>query len=93
MTTHAIAMINVTNPEALAAYREKAGAALAKHGGAVVQGSKDLVTIEGGAPLPSMIAVLSFPDQSSALAWKNDPDLVDVHVLRNNIGTSNIVLM
>ena len=93
MTTHAIAMITVTNPEAMGAYREKAGAALAKHGGTVLQASKELIPLEGKSALPSLIAVLSFPDQTSALAWSNDPKLIDVHALRNDAGTSNIILM
>lgn len=93
MTTYAIARLTVTNPDSLAAYRDKAGAALAKHGGAVVQASSDLVALEGDPTLPTAIALISFPDQAAALAWKNDPALADVHALRLNSGQTEIICM
>ncbi|MEL6572631.1 MAG: DUF1330 domain-containing protein [Pseudomonadota bacterium] len=93
MTTYAIAHLTVTNPESLAAYRDKAGAALAKHGGAVVQASSDFKVLEGAPDLPTAIAVLSFPDQASAFAWKNDESLQDVHALRMNSGKTEIVCL
>lgn len=93
MTTHAIVTLTVKSPEKIAAYREKAADALAKHGGQVVQASKDLVLIEGETQLPNMAAVLSFPDQEKALAWRNDPALQDIHALRQGSGESTIILL
>jgi len=93
MTTHAIVALTITSPESLAAYREKAGEALAKHGGTVVQASKDLFTLEGENELPHMMAVLAFPDQAAAKAWIDDPSLADIHSLRRGSGQSNIVLL
>jgi len=93
MTTHAIAQITVTDPTSLAAYREKAGDALNKHGGAIVQASGDLAVIEGEATLPTIIAILSFPDKNAAQAWINDPALAEVHALRRGSGTSQITLL
>ena len=93
MTTHAIVTLNITSPDKIAAYREKAADALAKHGGQVVQASKDLVLIEGASQLPHMAAVLAFPDQNAALAWKNDPELQDIHALRQGSGESTIILL
>ncbi len=93
MTTHAVATLTVTNPESLAAYREKAGAALAKHGGAILQASGDLAIIEGEGTLPTAIALLSFPSKDAAQAWMNDPALSDVHALRRGSGTTTITLL
>lgn len=93
MTTYAIVQLTITNPDNIAAYREKAADALAKHGGAVVQASPNLAVLEGTPEVPTMMAVLSFPDQAAAKAWKEDPDLQDVHALRMNSGKSEIICL
>lgn len=93
MTTHAIATMKITAPETLAAYREKAAAALARHGGSVLQASASLDLIEGGPDLPDMAALLAFPDRDAALAWINDPELASVHALRRGGGHSSIILL
>ena len=93
MTAHAYVTLNVTNPEKLAAYREKAADALAKHGGTVLQASPEPMLLEGDSPLPQMAVILGFPDRDSAIAWRNDPDLADVHALRMDSGETTIVLL
>ncbi len=93
MTTHAIVALQITEPESLAAYRDKAADALAKHGGAVLQASRELELIEGDADLPDICAILAFPDRDAALAWINDPALQDVHALRRGSGRTVITLL
>ena len=93
MTTHAIATMKITAPETLAAYREKAAQALARHGGSVLQASAKLDLIEGDAGLPDAAALLAFPDRDAALAWINDPELASVHALRRGGGQSSIILL
>lgn len=90
---YAYAKLTVTNPDALAEYREKAGTALAKHGGKVEQGSGATIAIDGTPDTPDVAAILSFPDKDSALGWINDPALADVHALRRSAGGSDIVLL
>ncbi|SFM60478.1 DUF1330 domain-containing protein [Shimia aestuarii] len=90
---YAYAKLTVTNPEALAAYREQAGPALARHGGKVEQGSAEALVLDGAPDLPDVAAILSFPDRASAEGWINDPDLADVHALRRSAGASDIVLL
>ncbi len=92
MTTHAVAMIRVTNPDSLGQYREKAAAALARHGGEVVQASPDPQVLEGQPILPDVMALLRFPDRAAAEAWAGDPDLADIHALRHGAGSSDILL-
>lgn len=90
---YAYAKLTVTNPDALAQYRDKAGPALAKHGGAVVQAGGSAIVLDGTPDLPDVAAILSFPDNNSALAWINDPELTEVHNLRRGAGGSDIVLL
>ena len=93
MTTHAVVALRVTNPESLAHYREQAGAALAKHGGEVVQASPEPAVLEGTPIVPDALAIVRFPDRAAAEAWLNDPDLQAVHALRRGVGSSDIILM
>ena len=93
MTTHAIVKMKISTPEKLAAYREKAADALAKHGGSVLQASRELSVIEGSAELPDIVAILAFPDQAAAQCWINDPSLQEVHALRQGCGETSIILL
>ena len=90
---YAFASISVMNADALTAYRDKAGEALARHGGKVEQASGQSTPLEGAPDLPDVAAILSFPDRAAALSWINDPELAEVHALRNSIGGSDIVLL
>lgn len=90
---YAYVALTITNPDSLAAYREKAGAALAKYDGTVVSASKETTVLEGTPTLPDMAAILSFPDRDSALGWINDPELADVHALRRGAGRSDTILL
>ncbi|PTX54266.1 uncharacterized protein (DUF1330 family) [Litoreibacter ponti] len=90
---YAYAALTVTNPEALAAYRDVAGAALAKHGGKVETATPDFTVLDGAPDAPNVAALLSFPDKDSALAWAHDAELEDVHALRRSAGASDILLL
>jgi uncharacterized protein (DUF1330 family) len=90
---YAYAKLTVTNPEALAQYREVAGPALAKHGGKAESAAKTFTVLDGSPDTPDLAALLSFPDKAAAIAWANDPDLEDVHALRRSVGGSNILLL
>jgi uncharacterized protein (DUF1330 family) len=93
MTIHAMFTITVTNPESLAKYREVAGQALAKYGGALVQASPAVIVLDGSSSAPTMAAVLSFPDADAAKAWHVDPELAHAHDLRRDAGTTSLVLL
>ena len=90
---YAYASLTITNPEALAAYRERAGAALALYGGKIEVATTDAHAIDGAPSIPDAVALLSFPDKNAALGWINDPSLADVHALRRDAGASDIVLL
>lgn len=93
MTTYAVALLKITDKEALGRYREKAADALAKHGGAVVAAGPGPEVLEGDAELANVIALLSFPDADAARAWRSDPDLAEVHALRNKAGASTVLVI
>lgn len=90
---YAYAEITVTNPEALAKYRDVASAALAKHGGKVETTAREFTVLDGVPDKPSVAALLSFPDRDAAIAWSTDPELADVHALRRGAGASDILLL
>ncbi|WP_298933940.1 DUF1330 domain-containing protein [uncultured Ruegeria sp.] len=90
---YAFAKLTVKDPGALAAYREKAGAALALHGGKVETATAEPTPLDGTPDLPDVAALLSFPDRDAALGWINDPELTDIHTLRHSIGASDITLL
>lgn len=90
---YAFAKLTVTNPDAMAQYREVAGAALAKHGGKVESASGAFTVLDGAPDIPNVAALLSFPNKESAVAWSTDPDLADVHALRRSAGGSDILLL
>ena len=92
MTAYAVAMLRITDSETLGQYREKAADALAKHGGEVLHAAPGPQVLEGQPIRPDMMAVLRFPDAAAAEAWMADPELADVHALRQGAGTSEILL-
>lgn len=90
---YAYAALTVTNPEALAQYRDVASEALAKHGGKVEVGTGDITVLDGAPKAPNVAALLSFPNKDAALAWAHDSELADVHALRRSAGASDILLL
>jgi uncharacterized protein (DUF1330 family) len=93
MSVQALAMITVTDREALGAYREKAADALARHGGSVIAADPEPLVLEAAIDKPNMVALLAFPSAEAAKAWLRDPDLANVHALRNKGGKSTIVVL
>lgn len=84
MTTYAVAYLTVRNPDSFAQYREKAGQALAKHGGRVAAASPAPLRLEGALDTPGSMALLAFDKAGAAEAWHADPDLADLHDLRRS---------
>ena len=89
---YAYANIIVTKPESLAAYREKAGEALSRHGGKVAAASPHQTILEGEMET-GLGVILEFETADAAKAWINDPELTEVHALRTGAGSSTIALL
>lgn len=93
MTVHIVAYIYVEDTDMITSYRSKAGDALAKHGGKIVQVSAAPLQLEGKIEAPTQAVIAAFPDHEAALAWYNDPELAQTHALRTGSGSSNIMLL
>lgn len=93
MTAYALVTLSVNDTEKLAAYREVAEPAMAKHGVTPLAVSGEAQVIEGDGPAPNVTVILQFEDRDAALDWINDPEIAHVHQMRNDAGTSRIVLM
>ena len=90
---YALFKADIKRPDAMAAYREQAGAALAKHGGKVEHATPSATALDGSPSLPDIAALLSFPDKTAAQTWINDPDLAALHDLRRSAGHTEILLL
>lgn len=93
MTVQALAMITITDKTSLAAYREQAAEALAKHGGSLVAADPAPLVLEAAGDTPDLAALLAFPNADAARAWIDDPALADIHALRNGGGKSTIIVL
>lgn len=93
MSVFAIALMEISNKDTLAAYREGAAAALAKHGGRVVKATPAPAVIEAPDRGPDTAALLEFPSEAAARAWREDTELADLHGLRTSAGASTIVIL
>jgi|28_taG_2_1085356.scaffolds.fasta_scaffold00067_65 uncharacterized protein (DUF1330 family) len=90
---YAYVNLSVTDETTFAAYRERAGAALAKHGARVVISTPAQSVIEGNRDATGRGVILEFDTREAALGWINDPDLQEVHALRRSSGNSAITLL
>lgn len=90
---YALFKAKVTNPDAMAAYRPQAGAALAKHGGKVELATPTASALDGAPAVPDVAALLSFPNADAARAWINDPEFAELHDLRRSMGDTEILLL
>lgn len=90
---YAYVNLKIESPETFAAYREKAGAALAKHGVRVVTSSPNQEVIEGSRDETGVGVILEFSSKEAAFGWINDPELAAVHGLRQAAGQGAITLL
>lgn len=93
MPAYAFVTLDITNPDKLAAYREQASDALAKHGGKVLQASAAPSVLEGDIATPEMAVVLEFETREGAEQWRADPELAPTHALRTGAGRTSITLL
>lgn len=83
MTTYCVAQAKDINKDALAKYKEHAGAALKKHGGSLVISTTNLIALDGNTDHNDCVVILSFPSEEAAVNWREDKELAHVHELRN----------
>jgi uncharacterized protein (DUF1330 family) len=91
MTTHVVVQLTITDLEAFGEYRAVAGGAVAKHGGTVIAAGPGEVLADGGGT--SLCVIITFPSDDDARGWINDPELADIHAMRDRGAKSTIVIV
>lgn len=79
--------------EKMAAYREKAGAALQKHGARPLVSTPTQTVLEGNRDETGIGVILEFESPEAAKAWIEDPELQEIHALRQAAGQCAITLL
>ena len=93
MTVYCIGQAKNINKERLQEYGKHAGAAVTKHQGQLVSRSTNLTALDGTTDANDLIVILSFPTEENAIAWREDPELSEVHDLRNASGDWTLQLL
>ena len=92
MSAFVIVEVTVTSPEPYAAYRDLAGASVARHGGRFIVRGGEVTTLEGDWN-PQRIVVVEFASVDAAKAWYFSDDYQDALRVRqaNSVGKALIV--
>jgi len=92
MPAYFVFEFEVTNGEAMAAYREAVPATLAQYGGRFVVRGGATELVEGG-PEPKRIVITEFSDAAAAKRWYNSPEYQKILPgrLKNSTGRAFIV--
>ena len=82
MTHYALVTLVEKDAEKLSEYLAIGGPAVAKHGGKPVAGGPDAKPLQQPHG-PTRGVVLQFPTADHITQWLEDPELAEVHALRN----------
>jgi uncharacterized protein (DUF1330 family) len=92
MAAYVLVEVRVTNPEPYAAYRDLAGASVARHGGRFLVRGGAVSPLEGDWQ-PQRLVVIEFPSVDAAKAWYLSEDYQHALKIRlaNSVGKALIV--
>lgn len=90
MSHFAIVTLVVKDAQKLADYLAVGGPAVAKHGGKPVAGGPETKSLQEPHG-PTRGVVLEFPSAANIDEWLDDPELADVHDLRNEAADVTIL--
>ncbi|MCF4099575.1 DUF1330 domain-containing protein [Maritalea mediterranea] len=90
MAHYALITLVIKDQEKLAAYLKVGGPAVAKHNGKAIAGGPDAQPLQTPHGETKGV-VLQFPSAEHVTAWLNDPDLADIHALRNEAADTTIL--
>lgn len=93
MPSYAVVQLIETDADTLATYRQVAGTALEKHGGAPLAGGPGSDVLEDFGAGSTANVIITFPNADAARAWINDPELADIHALRRKGAKTTITLL
>jgi uncharacterized protein (DUF1330 family) len=92
MAAYVISDVRIRDREAIEAYRSRAAASIAAHGGRYLARSGPLEVLEGGWA-PSAIIIVEFPDMERARAWYRSPEYAVALELRDQALSRNLILV
>ena len=92
MPAYVTVQLKITDAAAFDQYREVAMPALAKHGAKPLSSGKAEVLYDADVGQTPAV-LLEFPNADAARAWINDPEIADVHALRNKGAAATITLL
>ena len=93
MPAYLIGQVQVRNPSWVEEYGAKIQPLIKKYGGRYLVRSGKMETLEGSAPLPSVMVVLEFPSLEQARAWYKDPEYAPLIKLRQGGSDAELVLV
>ncbi len=92
MAAYIISDLTPLDPEAIAIYRTRAAASIARHGGRYLARGGKIDILEGGWN-PHNIVVVEFPDAERAREWYRSPDYAEALAVRDRALTRNLILV
>ena len=82
MPAYVISDLSPRDPEAFQAYRMRAAAAIAKHGGRYLARGGEVVLLEGERT-PDAVVIIEFPDMAAAQRWYASPEYAEALAFRD----------
>ena len=92
MSAYMIVNVDVTDAGAYEEYRRKAPSIVRKHGGEYLARGGRFVVLEGDWK-PTRVAVMRFPDITSAEALYDDPEYQPLKALRQRVSKMDIFVV
>ena len=92
MTHYALVTLVVKDAEKLAAYQAVGGPAVAQHEGKAIAGGPQTVALQNPHG-PTKGVVLQFPTAEHITNWLEDPELAEVHAMRDAAADVTILSM
>jgi uncharacterized protein (DUF1330 family) len=93
MPAYVIGQVQMRDPSWEEEYGVKIQPLLKKHGGRHLARARRMETLEGTAPLPSVIVVLEFPTMEHARAWYRDSEYAPLIKLRQGGSEVKLILV
>ncbi len=87
-----IAESEITDPELMQSYAEKAGPTVEAHGGTLIAGGAEIAHMDGMWK-PPRVLVFRFPSMAAAKAWYNSPEYQAVLPMRFKAANSSLIFV
>jgi uncharacterized protein (DUF1330 family) len=88
---YVISDVTFRDAQAIEAYRERAAASIAAHGGRYLVRGGVVESLEGDW-LPSPLIIVEFPDMESARRWHASPEYAEALQFRDEALSRNLIL-